>query len=44
MLSTEVATEFRGRATSYELSPYSFREYGRAKGMSEAALEATAAL
>lgn len=39
MLSTEVATEFRGRATSYELSPYSFREYARAHGMSERELD-----
>ncbi|MDO4797554.1 MAG: ATP-binding protein [Coriobacteriales bacterium] len=37
MLSTEVATEFRGRATSYELTPYSFGEYARAHGMTEVA-------
>jgi hypothetical protein len=39
MLATEVATEFRGRATRYELSPYSFREYARAQGMNETTLE-----
>ena len=39
MLSTEVATEFRGRATSYELAPFSFREYARHHGMREEALE-----
>ena len=27
MLSTEIATEFRGRALDYELLPFSFREY-----------------
>ena len=44
MLATEVATEFRGRATRYELSPYSFREYVRAHGMVESALSPTAPL
>lgn len=29
MLSTDVATEFRGRSISYELFPLSFREYAR---------------
>ncbi len=29
MLSTDVATEFRGRSISYELLPFSFREYAR---------------
>lgn len=29
MLSDDVATEFRGRSVSYELLPYSFREYLR---------------
>lgn len=32
MLSEDVATEFRGRSISYELLPYSFREYLRAQG------------
>ncbi len=32
MLSEDVATEFRGRSISYELLPYSFREYLRAWG------------
>lgn len=32
MLSEDVATEFRGRSISYELLPYSFREYLRANG------------
>ena len=27
MLSTDVATEFRGRSIAYELLPFSFREY-----------------
>lgn len=44
MLSTEVATEFRGRATHYELSPYSFREYARAQGVREDMLEPGTAL
>lgn len=44
MLSTEVATEFRGRATRYELSPFSFREYARAKGMVEEVLGSDAPL
>ena len=29
MLSTDVATEFRGRSIAYELLPFSFREYAR---------------
>lgn len=29
MLSTDVATEFRGRSLTYELLPFSFREYTR---------------
>lgn len=32
MLSEDVSTEFRGRSVSYELLPYSFREYLRARG------------
>ncbi len=36
MLSEDVATEFRGRSVSYELLPYSFREYLRAKGVEPA--------
>lgn len=44
MLSTEVATEFRGRATSYELTPFSFREFARARGVSETTLDPTAPL
>lgn len=32
MLSEEVATEFRGRATRFELTPYSFAEYVRCHG------------
>lgn len=44
MLATEVATEFRGRATRYELSPYSFREFARANGIGETALEPNALL
>lgn len=33
MLSEDVATEFRGRSISYELLPYSFREYLRCHGL-----------
>lgn len=33
MLSEGVATEFRGRSISYELLPYSFREYLRCHGL-----------
>lgn len=33
MLSTDVATEFRGRSISYELLPLSFREYARFHGV-----------
>lgn len=33
MLSTEIATEFRGRALDLELLPFSFREYCRARGV-----------
>ena len=33
MLSTDVATEFRGRSISYELLPFSFREYARFHGI-----------
>ncbi|WEV46905.1 ATP-binding protein [Bifidobacterium sp. ESL0690] len=32
MLSSEVSTEFRGRALDFELLPYSFREFVRAYG------------
>lgn len=32
LLSEDVATEFRGRSLSYELLPYSFREFLRARG------------
>ncbi len=31
MLSDDIATEFRGRSVSYELLPYSFREYLRSR-------------
>lgn len=37
MLSEDVATEFRGRSVSYELLPYSFREYLRAQGLEPSA-------
>ena len=33
MLSDDIATEFRGRSISYELLPYSFREFLRAHGL-----------
>ncbi len=33
MLSTEIATEFRGRAIDFELLPYSFREIARNNGV-----------
>ncbi|PWG65982.1 ATP-binding protein [Bifidobacterium callitrichidarum] len=33
MLSREIATEFRGRALDFELLPYSFREFVRARGI-----------
>ena len=33
MLSTDVATEFRGRSISYELLPFSFSEYARFHGI-----------
>ncbi len=33
MLSTEIATEFRGRALDFELLPFSFREYALARGI-----------
>lgn len=39
MLSEDVATEFRGRSISYELLPYSFREFLRARGVEPAADE-----
>lgn len=32
LLSDDIATEFRGRSLAYELAPYSFREFLRAKG------------
>jgi predicted AAA+ superfamily ATPase len=35
LLSTEVATEFRGRSLPFELLPFSFRETLRFRGMSE---------
>jgi predicted AAA+ superfamily ATPase len=35
LLSTEVATEFRGRSLAFELLPFSFREALRFKGMNE---------
>jgi predicted AAA+ superfamily ATPase len=35
LLSTEIATEFRGRSLAFELLPFSFREYIRHRGMSE---------
>lgn len=34
MLSDEISTEFRGRALDFELLPYSFSEYVRARGES----------
>ena len=33
LLADDVATQFRGRSTAFELAPYSFREYLRAKGL-----------
>lgn len=33
MLSTEIATEFRGRAIDFELLPFSFREWAAARGL-----------
>lgn len=33
MLSTDVATEFRGRSITYELLPFSFREHARFHGV-----------
>ena len=36
MLSTEIATEFRGRAIDFELLPYSFREVARNNGIDDA--------
>lgn len=33
MLSTEIATEFRGRALDFELLPFSFREFALAQGV-----------
>ncbi|MDR3200226.1 MAG: ATP-binding protein, partial [Spirochaetales bacterium] len=35
LLSTEIATEFRGRSLAFELLPFSFREYLRHRGVSE---------
>ncbi|MBT1173646.1 ATP-binding protein [Bifidobacterium sp. MA2] len=35
MLSTEIATEFRGRALDFELLPYSFREFVVSRGLLE---------
>ncbi|MDR3147270.1 MAG: ATP-binding protein [Treponema sp.] len=35
LLSSEIATEFRGRSFPFELLPFSFREYLRHRGMSE---------
>lgn len=32
LLSDDIATEFRGRSVAYELSPFSFREFLRARG------------
>ncbi len=39
MLAEDIATEFRGRSVSYELLPYSFREYLRAHGQEPSAGE-----
>ena len=36
MLSTQIATEFRGRALDFELLPYSFREIARNRGLLDA--------
>lgn len=36
MLSTEIATEFRGRALDFELLPYSFREFVTSRGLLDA--------
>jgi predicted AAA+ superfamily ATPase len=33
LLSTEIATEFRGRSLAFELLPFSFREYLRYRGL-----------
>jgi predicted AAA+ superfamily ATPase len=35
LLSSEIATEFRGRSLAFELLPFSFREYLRFRGMPE---------
>lgn len=35
LLSTEIATEFRGRSLAFELLPFSFREYLRRRRMPE---------
>lgn len=35
MLSTEIATEFRGRAIEFELLPYSFREIAQNNGIND---------
>jgi predicted AAA+ superfamily ATPase len=35
MLSTEIATEFRGRSLAFELLPFSFREFLRSKNIAE---------
>jgi predicted AAA+ superfamily ATPase len=35
LLSTEIATEFRGRSLPFELLPFNFREYLRYRGMPE---------
>lgn len=38
MLSKEISTEFRGRALDFELLPFSFREFVRARGIAESEL------
>lgn len=38
MLSKEISTEFRGRALDFELLPFSFREFVRARGIAETEL------
>lgn len=39
LLSDDIATEFRGRSVAYELSPYSFGEFLRARGEEPSAAE-----
>lgn len=39
LLADDIATEFRGRSTSFELSPFSFREFLRQRGEEPSARE-----